>query len=98
MKLITPPKLVPPCHSAAASGDVAMKQTKLIRAMNGPTTAFSRSVQMPWPWTKKACQNAFGTSVARNPAPRKSDHHFPAEHGQVGDGIAGRVRPASRRP
>ena len=49
MKLITPPKLIPPCHSAAARGTLPIEHTKLMMAMNGPTIAFSRLVQKPWP-------------------------------------------------
>jgi hypothetical protein len=38
MKAITPPKEMLPFHSAAASGTLPMEQTKLMMAMNGPTT------------------------------------------------------------
>ena len=40
MKLITPPKLMPPCHSAAAIGTLPIEHTKLMNAMNGPTSTF----------------------------------------------------------
>src|SRR5215472_6568765 len=36
MKLITPPKLIPPFHSTAASGTFPTEQTKLIIEMKGP--------------------------------------------------------------
>jgi hypothetical protein len=52
MKLTTPPKLMPPCQSAAASGTFPTEQTKLMIAMNGPTMTFSSDVQNPWPLTK----------------------------------------------
>jgi hypothetical protein len=70
MKLITPPKLIPPFHSAAASGTLPIEQTKLMSAMNGPIRAFSMLVQMPWPETKNALQNDVGTSTASTPATR----------------------------
>ena len=47
MKLITPPKLIPPCHNAAAIGTLPIEHTKLITAMNGPTITFSSVVQKP---------------------------------------------------
>ena len=37
MKLTTPPKLIPPFQSTAASGTLPMEQTKLMTATNGPT-------------------------------------------------------------
>ena len=68
MNAITPPKEMPPLHSAAASGTLPMEQTKLMMAMNGPTMAFSTLVQNPWPVMNTACQTDVGTSTARNPA------------------------------
>ncbi len=38
MKLTTPPKLMPPFQSTAASGTLPMEQTKLITEMSGPTS------------------------------------------------------------
>ena len=70
MKLITPPKLIPPCQSAAASGTFPIEQTKLIIAMNGPTTTFSSDVQKPCPLTKTVFQTLTGTRTARKPATR----------------------------
>ena len=69
-KLTTPPKLMPPCHSAAAIGTLPIEQTKLITAMNGPTSTFSTLVQTPWPCQKTASHTPVGTSAARNPATR----------------------------
>ena len=37
MKLITPPKLIPPCQRAAAIGTLPIEHTKLMKAMSGPT-------------------------------------------------------------
>ena len=36
MKASTPPKLIPPFHSTAASGTFPIEQTKLRIAMSGP--------------------------------------------------------------
>ena len=68
MKAITPPKLMPPDHSAAARGTLPIEQTKLMMAMRGPTRAFSRLVQNPWPWMNNTFHTLSGTSTARNPA------------------------------
>ena len=70
MKLITPPKLMPPCHSAAASGTLPIEQTKLMNAMNGPTMTFSSVVQKPCPVRKMLFQKLTGTSTVRKPATR----------------------------
>ena len=70
MKLITPPKLIPPCQSAAASGTFPIEQTKLMSAMNGPTMTFWSDVQKPCPVRKTLFQTLTGTSTARKPATR----------------------------
>ena len=67
-KLITPPKLIPPFHKAAARGTLPTEHTKLIRAMNGPTRTFSTEVQMPWPWMNTAFHTWLGTRTVRKPA------------------------------
>ena len=68
MNEITPPKEMPPLHSAAARGTLPMEQTKLMIAMNGPTITFWRLVQNPWPVAKTECHTDVGTRTARNPA------------------------------
>ena len=70
MNEITPPKEMPPFQRDAARGTFPMEQTKLMMAMNGPTTTFSRLVQKPCPVTKSACQAEVGTMTARKPATR----------------------------
>ena len=70
MKLITPPKLIPPCQRAAASGTFPTEQTKLMIAMNGPTMTFCSDVQKPCPVRKMLFQKLTGTSTVRKPATR----------------------------
>ena len=70
MNEITPPKEIPPCQSAAASGTFPTEQTKLMMAMNGPTMTFSRLVQNPWPCRNTTFHTLVGTITARNPATR----------------------------
>ena len=67
-KATTPPKLMPPCHSAAASGTLPIEQTQLAKAITGPTSAFSRLVQKPRPRMNRSAHHWTGTSTARNPA------------------------------
>ena len=68
MKLTTPPKLIPPCHRAAAMGTLPIEHTKLMKAMKGPTRTFSRLVQKPWPETNTSLQTCVGTITAKTPA------------------------------
>ena len=68
MNEITPPKEMPPFHSAAARGTFPMEQTKLMMAMNGPTMTFSSEVQKPWPLMNTACHTEVGTRTAKKPA------------------------------
>ena len=68
MKLITPPKLIPPCQRAAAIGTLPIEHTNVITAMNGPTTTFSRLVQKPWPSRNTLFQKSIGTTTVRKPA------------------------------
>ena len=72
MKLITPPKLIPPCQSAAAIGTLPIEQTKLMMAMNGPTTTFSRLVQNPWPWRNTSFHTCVGNEHGEEPGDQRS--------------------------
>ncbi len=68
MNATVPPKLMPPSYSAAASGTLPIEQTKLMKAMNGPTTTFSRSVSTPCPERKIVENTDAGTATAIRPA------------------------------
>src|SRR3954447_26618888 len=65
---MTSPNDEPPCHRAAAKGTLPTEQTKLMTAMNGPTTAFSSDDQKPCPVMKTARHHDVGTSTAAKPA------------------------------
>src|SRR3954454_17634110 len=67
----TPPKLMPPDQSAAASGTLPMEQTKLMTARNGPSTTFSSDDQKPCPVTNRDRQNDVGTATSAKPAMTK---------------------------
>ena len=71
MNATTPPKLMPSCQSAAASGTLPTEQTKLMIATNGPTTAFSIMVRGPWPCQNTAFQKPAGTATEAKPARTK---------------------------
>src|SRR6266568_7431524 len=68
MKLTTPPKLIPPLHSTAASGTLPTEQTKLTTETNGPTSGPSILASVGLLEKKNAFQNALGTQAANAPA------------------------------
>ena len=96
MKEITPPKEMPPFHSAAASGTLPMEQTKLMMAMKGPTMTFSTLVQNPWPVRKTDCHTEVGHQDGEEPGDRVADDQLPPQHGQVGHGVGRAVGPPRR--
>ena len=96
MKLITPPKLIPPCHRAAAMGTLPIEHTKLMNAMNGPTRTFSSVVQMPWPW-KNTSFHAVGHNHCEEAGDDVADHQLLSEHVDVGHRVAGGIGPRRLR-
>src|ERR1700682_1894364 len=70
MKLTTPPKLMPPRQSTAASGTLPTEQTKLTIATSGPTSGPSILASDEWSARKKSRQNESGTQAASAPAMR----------------------------
>ena len=98
MKAITPPKLMPPPHRAAASGTLPIEHTQLATAMNGPTMAFSSVVQKPWPWRNRAFQHVVRHQHGQQAGHRVADDQLLAQHGDVGHRVARGVRPGGRRP
>src|ERR1700759_4013312 len=94
----TPPKLIPSCHSAAASGTLPTEQTKLMIATNGPMRAFSIRVWGPGAREKHGPPDA-GRHRGRGEAGRdEADDDLAPQHRQVGDRVAGRVGPARGLP
>ena len=65
---IVPPKVIPPCQSAAASGTFPTEQTKLIKAMTGPIIAFSILEITPRSERNSVLQNEAGINFAASPA------------------------------
>src|SRR6476469_8229175 len=68
MKLITPPKLIPPFHSTAASGTLPTEQTKLSAATTGPISGPQTKLTVGLSVTKKDCSHEVGTQAATAPA------------------------------
>src|SRR5207248_2618791 len=96
MKLMTPPKLMPPFHSAAAIGTLPIEHTKLITAMNGPTTTFSTLVQKPWPFRNTSFQTS-RYEHGEKARDEVADDELFAQHVDVGEGVARRVCPRGFR-
>src|SRR5260370_20608082 len=71
MNGITPPKLLPPFHSTAASGTLPTEQTKERIATIGPTIGPHSFDQRGWEVRKNALQKLFGTQAPRAPASRR---------------------------
>src|ERR1700682_6755895 len=65
---ITPPKLMPPFQSTAASGTFPTEQTKLSREITGPINGPQTCDSTGWLVRKKLCQNEVGTQAASAPA------------------------------
>src|SRR5690348_8130781 len=68
IKATTPPKLMPPFHSTAASGMLPTEQTKEITAASGPISGPHSVARIGWSARKKDCQNVLGTQAASAPA------------------------------
>ena len=68
MKLTTPPKLMPPCQSAAAIGTLPIEQTKLMTAMNGPTSDVLERRPEAVAVQEHVVPHCIGTSTVRKPA------------------------------
>ena len=68
MKASTPPKLIPPFHSTAASGTFPTEQTKLRTATTGPIAGPQNLAAVEWCSRKSDCHHESGTHAASAPA------------------------------
>src|SRR3954468_310913 len=64
----TPPKLMPPFQSTAASGTFPIEQTNDSAATIGPTSGPQSFATSGWSTAKNACQNDSGTQAPIAPA------------------------------
>src|ERR1700733_12876491 len=67
MNETTPPKLIPPFHSTAASGTLPIEQTKLTTATIGPTSGPQSADHTGGLVRKKLFQKPAGTQAAKAP-------------------------------
>src|SRR6266545_4315140 len=68
MNATTPPKLMPPFHSTAASGTLPIEQTNDRTETSGPTSGPHSLASSGWPSRNKPCQKCCGTHAASAPA------------------------------
>src|SRR2546430_11086897 len=68
MNATTPPKLIPPFQSTAASGTLPIEQTKDSIATIGPTIGPHSAESTGWPVRKKLRQKDSGTQAPIAPA------------------------------
>src|SRR5205807_1973843 len=68
MNASTPPKLIPPFQSTAASGTLPIEHTKLRIATNGPISGPQNSANVWWLEKNSERQNESGTQAASAPA------------------------------
>ena len=68
MKASTPPKLIPPFQSTAASGTFPIEQTKVRIATSGPISGPQNLARVGWSSRKSPCQKDSGTQAASAPA------------------------------
>ncbi len=68
MNATTPPKLMPPFHSTAASGTLPIEQTNDSTATSGPTSGPHSLASSGRSARKKACQKLAGTQAPSAPA------------------------------
>ena len=97
MNAITPPKLIPPCHSAAAIGTLPMEHTKLTMAMNGPTMTFCSVVQKPWPVKNTSFHTSVGDHDGEEAGDDVADEELAPQHRGVAHRVAGGVGPGATR-
>ena len=100
MNAITPPKLIPPDQSTAASGTFPTEQTKERTAISGPTITFSTAATGPEASDRKSVLKKSFPSRPTNPARRKPSDDLLPQHLPVAAEVVGDVRPGrgARQP
>ena len=68
MNATTPPKLIPPFHSTAASGTLPIEQTKLSSEITGPMSGPQIRAASGWPARNRCRQKLSGTQAPTAPA------------------------------
>src|SRR5260370_20969209 len=83
MKLPTPPKLIPPRQSTAASGTLPTEHTNDRIATRGPTSGPSMAASVGLLVRKKARQNVSGTQAASTPSNEQAATHVDPDRGPI---------------
>ena len=94
MNAITPPKEMPPLHSAAARGTLPMEQTKLMMAMNGPDDGVLDTGPEPVPGDEDRLPDRRRHQHRQEPGHGVADDQLAPQHGEVGHGVRRAVGPA----
>src|SRR5262249_61277325 len=68
MNATTPPKLMPPFQSTAASGTLPIEQTKLSTEITGPMSGPHSLAASGSPVRNRCCQKVLGTQALTAPA------------------------------
>nr|WP_261574624.1 hypothetical protein [Frankia gtarii] len=68
MNATTPPKLIPPFQSTAASGTFPIEQTNVTTAMRGPMIGPQIFAASGWPVRNRCCQKRSGIHAPAAPA------------------------------
>ena len=77
MNAITPPKLMPPFHSTAASGTLPIEQTKLTTATSGPTSGPQTWPAVGWSLEEEALPERVRHPGGERPGDQQTDDHVP---------------------
>ena len=90
MKLITPPKLIPPFHSTAASGTFPIEQTKEKMEITGPSSGPQILASSGCPVKNRCLPEAVGHPGGQcagdeQPEHDVAQHRRPLHHEYVGD-------------
>ncbi len=96
-KLITPPKLMPPCQSAAAIGTLPTEHTKLMNAMKGPTIDVLQAGPEPVAGPEDVVPHIHRHEHGEEAGDAVTDDELPAKHLDVGDRVARGIGPCAGR-
>ena len=97
MKAITPPKLIPPFQSTAASGTFPTEQTKLITATSGPITGPQNFAAVGWSTRKSDCHHDSRHPRRERAGDEKPDADVAPDRRPVHDEVVGGRGEAARR-
>src|ERR1700712_5119086 len=83
MNATTPPKLIPPFHSTAASGTLPIEQTKLRMAMIGPTMGPQIFPRVRVVGQEQGLPERVGYPGGDRSGDQQADHQIPQDRGPL---------------